>query len=237
MLPGCVPLQWLYSVGSSQALALECVYEVHGRAVPADIQRQLVYFVMPLAVFAVLWLAELLLRCLSCLLPRCRRRRVSRSSTLSSSTQPKPAFLHFGTLTLVLFMVTIFFFLPALVRSGLGLFACIPLDDPKATPYAWAGLAPGSYWVAGPNQPCWSGWHAKWAWCFGAPAVMLLCVVIPISIFALVAFNRHRLDSPKLKQHFGFLYRWVSRYSQFFGWQAVRAVQNPSGSSLRCLQV
>jgi hypothetical protein len=206
LLLSLLPLlpQWLYSVGSSQALALECIYNVHAHSIPPDIQRQLVYIIMPFAVFMVLWMVEILIRCLRALSPACAH---GRCCACSRPARGKPAFHQLGTLTLVLFMVTIFFFLPALVRSGLSFFACIPLDDPNAVPYAWAGLAPGSYWVAGPNQPCWSGWHAKWAWCFGAPIVVVLCVVIPISIAALVIFNRHRLDSLGLKRRFGFIYR------------------------------
>jgi hypothetical protein len=202
-------------VGSSQALALECLYDVHAWHIPPDIQRQLVYIVMPLAVFLVLLLVELLVRCLILVLTSgvaCggtgAAAAPNSSSTGSSSSRPcGHVFEHFGTLTLALFMVTVFFFLPALVRTGLGFLACIPLDDPKATPYAWAGLAPGSYWVAGPNQACWWGWHAKWAWSLGGPLVALLCVVVPISIAMLVWFNRGRLDSPELKRHFGFIYR------------------------------
>jgi hypothetical protein len=198
-----LPPQWLYSVGSSQALALECIYDVHAHDIPPDVQRQLVYIIMPLAVFMALWMLEVLLRCLRAVSPACAHGRC----TVRKAARGRPAFHRLGTLTLVLFMVTIFFFLPALVRSGLTFFACIPLDNPNAVPYAWAGLAPGSYWVAGPNQPCWSGWHAKWAWCFGAPIIVLLCGIIPISIAALVFFNRHRLDSPELKRRFGFIYR------------------------------
>lgn len=218
LCPCVCACQWVYSVGSSNSIALECLYDVHAWHLPPDIQRQLVYIVMPLAVFVVLWLVELLVRCIKLALQRLmpsvqgcggcgnratRRRRI----TNTTATTPQPLFEHFGTLTLVLAMVVVFFFLPVLVRNGLSFFACFPLDDPRASPYAWAGLAPGSYWVAGPNQRCFSGWHAKWAFIFGIPLVMLLCVVMPIGIVALTYFNRGRLDSPQLKRHFGFIYR------------------------------
>jgi hypothetical protein len=67
-------------------------------------------------------------------------------------------------------MVVCFFFMPLILRSTFGWFACIPIDAPVAAPYV-AG-AVGSFWLHDPDQLCYQGYHRAWAchcccWCAG----------------------------------------------------------------------
>ncbi len=46
----------------------------------------------------------------------------------------------------MVFLVTVFYFFPALVRVGLGMFACYTVDEPSMGQFPQNAVALGSYW-------------------------------------------------------------------------------------------
>lgn len=59
------------------------------------------------------------------------------------------------------------------------------------------------------EQPCFMGWHRKWALGLGVPTVFTFALLIPVGMFWLLKANAGRATELRFREHFGFLYRWV----------------------------
>jgi hypothetical protein len=87
-------------------------------------------------------------------------------------------------------MVVSFFFMPSILRSAFGWFACIPIDAPVAAPYV-AG-AVGSFWLHDTDQLCYQGYHRAWALALGLPLLLLVCGLLPAGILWVVLRQMHQ---------------------------------------------
>lgn len=124
-------------------------------------------------------------------------------------------------------IVAVFFFLPLLLRTVYGLFACVTLD--RVSPNQGSSFvelnAPGSYWLLDTDQQCFKGYHKGWAFGLGVPLLLLLCVVVPFGIVGYLWRCRRKnvLGDAYYSQHYGFLYESYTRRCCF--WEGVVAMQ------------
>lgn len=78
----------------------------------------------------------------------------------------------------VAMILVLFMLYPILVRTTVGLFACIEVDGPSLVEGDTAAVI-GSYWSIHMQQQCWQGKHFAWALGFGAPFAIVLLVLVP----------------------------------------------------------
>jgi hypothetical protein len=117
-------------------------------------------------------------------------------------------------------MVVIFFFLPSIVRSCFGLFACINIDQPAQPPNM--PLAVGSFWIHDTDQLCFVGWHRSLAIGLGIPLLLFVCFVPGFILYKTLP-NRAMLDNTLWLQHYGFLVQGFKPRCRF--WEAVVSAQ------------
>jgi hypothetical protein len=117
-------------------------------------------------------------------------------------------------------MVVIYFFLPAIVRSTFGLFACISVDQPALPPNM--PLAVGSFWIHDTDQLCFVGWHRSLAIGLGIPLLLFVCFVPGFILYKTLP-NRAKLTDPVWLQHYGFLVQDYKPGCRF--WEAVVSAQ------------
>jgi hypothetical protein len=114
-------------------------------------------------------------------------------------------------------VTVLFFFMPSILHSTFGWFACIPIDALVAAPYA-AG-AVGSFWLYDPDQLCYQGYHRAWAFGLGLPLLVIICVLLPASILRASLRNKaSRLTNPSTLKHNGFC---SVCYLPAYGWWEV----------------
>uniref|UniRef100_A0A383WA53 Right handed beta helix domain-containing protein n=1 Tax=Tetradesmus obliquus TaxID=3088 RepID=A0A383WA53_TETOB len=245
-------LTWFLAASSSQTLSLECLIDVARlpAGLPMAMVRVLFYTLMPLATFALLLLVEVLARLCMAVLPalmiilRNRGRLMLRGYFMAAvscggvlrggggfcswsmlGSRVKRSFEGLGSTSVVLLFVCCFFYLPSVVRYGLSMFVCVKLDDPHATPYAWAAAAPGTYFLLDLNEKCWAqgGWHRVWALAYGVPLVLLLCAALPLALAGVVWTNKQHLHAPWFRRRYG----WVVRVyrPERAAWEAVVVVK------------
>ena len=220
-------LNWLSPASASQTVSLECVLRgERGSLLPVGIAQLLVFFVLPLLVYAGLVLLEMLCRAVrasagSSSSARCPS--VKMGCLASGGQRVSAGSYSLGAFSGILAMVVMFAFLPGLVRSALSLLMCLPLDDPAHIPYAYTGKANGTFWVSDLNQLCWSGYHRGWALGLGVPLTLLLCVVLPVAVFLTMFLHRNRLRDPAFRRHFGFLYH--NYRPAYCAWETVVVLQ------------
>ena len=210
----------VFGVGSGQALSLDCwLPHFLSSKLPLALQRQLSVFVGAL-VIAVACVV------LMNLLHVCNRvwKAITSKPTMSSSRQQAPR-LHFWSRLRVTLLVTAFFAYPTLVRAALSFFACLRIDDASEQPYPEYSIRnhTSGYWVSAIQQECFAGWHRSWALGFGLPAVLLLCVGVPVSLFSFLRRNQAKTSNPQFKEHYGFLFRNYTESKPW--WEAVWAAQ------------
>jgi hypothetical protein len=118
-------LAWVWSSSSPETLSADCILlqqnascQLADSYVPLALKHVVFYLCMPLAMLLVLLVLEILLHTKCCL--------HSRRPITARKLLPR-----LGSTT----VVVLFFFLPSLLRTVFGLFACIPLDQPAAWPY------------------------------------------------------------------------------------------------------
>jgi hypothetical protein len=183
--PLAYPLQalaWAWSPAVPGTLSIECILP-HGSSIPVGILRMMFYLVMPI-VLLVLMVA------VDC---------IALAFGHSSQTATHGFKQKIGASA----MVVSFFFLPSILRSSFGWFACIPIDAPVAAPYA-AG-AVGSFWLHDPGQLCYQGYHRAWAFGLGLPLLVVVCALLPGGI--LWVFLRSKappLTNTSTMKHNGF---------------------------------
>jgi hypothetical protein len=110
-------LAWVWSSSSPETLSADCILPADSN-VPLAVQRVVFYLAMPIAMLLLLLLFEVAIatRCLVFLRrPGTAQKLLAR---LGSST-----------------IVVLFFFMPSLLHTVFGLFACIPLDQPATWPH------------------------------------------------------------------------------------------------------
>eukprot|EP00877_Chromochloris_zofingiensis_P009338 jgi/Chrzof1/4658/Cz14g21210.t1 len=193
-------LAWIWSASSSQTISFDCMLTREG-SMPLAVSRILMNLIMPIGMFVVL----ALLQGTGALLMRVRRRN--------------PVF-SLGTRLGVSAMVTTFFFYPSLVRTVLGMFSCMSIDDALGRQ---TGAAVGTYWVYDLNQLCWQGYHRVWGLIVGIVGTALLCVGVPAVMGITLWLNRSQLDQQAFRVHFGFLYH-IYRPACYL-WEVVLTIQ------------
>jgi hypothetical protein len=192
---------YIWAPSTPETLSIDCLLTNNGY-VPVAVQRVLFYGGVPVVMFLLLILLELVLSIV---------KRV-RSTAAASMAE------RLGGSA----MVVAFFVLPGVLRVVFGLFACVPLDEPVVAHYTAAAV--GSYWVHDVSTVCFgTGWHRSLSLGLGVPLVLLLCIGLPVAIVFVTVSNRKRITHPTFQQHWGFLTRAYT--TRFCWWEAVIVCQ------------
>jgi hypothetical protein len=170
---------------------------------------------MPIALCAILL-------CIDSISVRTRRRRGQGWPIFTQSTH------RHGVVLVRTVVVLVFFFLPSLLRTAYGMFACVQLDSApsfelQARVTFFQFNAVGSFWLLDTDQQCFQGYHRNWAVGLGVPLLLLLCGVVPAGIIGYLRARRGNLQETYYLQHYGFLYSsyWPCR----FYWEGIVAFQ------------
>jgi hypothetical protein len=191
-------LAWAWSPAVPGTLSIECILPHGCSSIPVGLQRMLFYLVVP-AVLLVLMVA---VHCIA----------------LAFSSNREAARTGFKQKIGACAMVVCFFFMPSILRSTFGWFACIPIDVPVAAPYA-AG-AVGSFWLHDPGQLCYQGYHRAWAFGLGLPLLVVVCGLLPASILWVVLHHReNHLPNSSTLHHGAFCRMWYK--SSCCWWEVV----------------
>jgi hypothetical protein len=178
-------LGWLWAPSNPETLTIDCLMS-DNVGVPVAVQRVVFYITVPLVMLVVLLVLE-----------ATAFKALRRRSTAAVSMKDR-----LGSMTIVV----VFFFLPGVLRTVFGFFACVPLDKPVDAPYAAAAI--GAYWVNDVSVVCYQrGWHRGLSLGLGLPLAILLCIGMPVAIATLAVLNRKRLHDARFMQHWGFLTR------------------------------
>jgi hypothetical protein len=210
----------VFGVGSGQALSLDCwLPHYMPSKLPLALQRQISVFVGALVVaMACVVLMNLMHVC----------NRVWTSYTSKPTTgrrQQRAPQLQFWSRMRVTLLVTAFFAYPTLVRAALSFFACLRIDDISKQPYPEYSIRnhTAGYWVGAVQQECFAGWHRPWALGFGLPAVLVLCVGVPVGMLVFLWHNQAKTANPAFREHYGFLFRNYTVAKPW--WEVVWAAQ------------
>jgi hypothetical protein len=178
-------LGWLWAPSNPETLTIDCLMS-DNVGVPVAVQRVVFYITVPLVMLLVLLVLE-----------STAFKALRRQSTAAVSMKDQ-----LGSMTIVV----VFFFLPGVLRTVFGFFACVPLDKPVDAPYTAAAV--GAYWAYDISVVCYQrGWHRGLSLGLGLPLAILLCIGIPVGIATLTLLDRKRLHDARFMQHWGFLTR------------------------------
>jgi hypothetical protein len=214
----------VFGASSGEALSLDCwlhhyIPQLPKGALHLAMQRQLVYFLAPVAVLVGVVVLQCLawatVRCISPLLWRCRRgARVTRG---------RSAFMVVRKLPVTVLVLTYYAY-PTLLKASLGFFACLRIDRAPAKPGFPAPLNhPLGYWVNDIQQACFTGYHLGWALGLGLPSVLLWCIAVPTAMGLGLKIAGNQADADSFREHFGFLYR--NYKPECIWWEAVWAAR------------
>ena len=206
-------LAWVWSPASPETLAPDCLVTA-GASVPPSVAKVVFYLIMPLVLLLLLLLLETCLhfvKAMPCI--RARQGGLAYFYTRASRGSLKDRLVAAG-------MVAMFFFLPSIVRTAFGLFACIMIDKPDTKPYLT--LALGAFWKHDTDQLCFAGWHRGFALGLGIPLLLLVCAVPLFSLWKTLP-NRHLLASPAWRKHYSFLVQYYK--PRYIYWEAVVTTQ------------
>jgi hypothetical protein len=212
----------VFGVGSGQAFSLDCWLPHYlPSKLPLALQRQLSYFVGALVVVLACVVLMNLLHVCNRVFKACRAKA---KPSLMGRWQQQPPRLHFWSRLRVTLLVTAFFAYPTLVRAALSFFACIRIDDASKQPYPEDSIRnhTAGYWVSAIKHECFAGWHRPWALGFGLPAVLVLCVGVPVCLFVFLWCSKGKTDAA-FQEHYGFLFRNYTEGKPW--WEAVWAAQ------------
>jgi hypothetical protein len=212
---------WFFA-SSSTSSGLDCLLTPREGRLPLPAAKTLLGLFIPVALLAVLL-------CMDAISVRVRQALRNRDG------QQRPAELrvHERVLPKGVFartsIVFTFFFLPNLLRTAYGLFACVSLDggnaaalmQSKGTFYSFNAI--GRFWLLDVDQRCFEGYHRGWGIGLGIPLLLLLCVCVPSGIVGYLYLNRKRLQDSYYLKHYGFLY--VSYRPNRYYWEGVMAMQ------------
>lgn len=219
---------WLFATGST-ATGLDCLLTQRDSRVTIAVQKVLLGLLMPLLVLVMLVV-------LDAIVPYVRRWLRTRHRPHWRQRQRQSGVYARTTIVLV------FFFLPSLLRTAYGMFACVRLDRKPAVELTGTFFrfnAIGSFWLMDTSQRCFEGVHRGWAAGLGAPLLILLCGVVPFGIMFFLWYRRSELQASYYQEHYGFLYRSYNPKLCF--WEGVVALQvslsRLGAPGLRSLQV
>jgi hypothetical protein len=122
-------------------------------------------------------------------------------------------------------LVVAFYAYPTLVKASLSFFACLRIDDKSKQPYPEYAILnhTAGYWVQDIQQECFAVWHMDWALGFGLPAVVILCLNVPVGLCLFLVNKKKCTADPGFRVHYGFLYRNYT--DRWVWWEAVWAGQ------------
>ena len=211
-------ISWLLSSSSGEVVSLECLLASSSSSLPWGLPqamvRHLIYAILPLVTVVAVTLLHLLAWVVYAVYNWC-----------DVSPRESWGFKRFmeGRIRVIV-MVVLYFFYPSLLRVCFSMFACFMLDGGGSAQsmYAVANAAYG-YWVYDMEQPCWDGWHFRWALGLGVVGVFLLCVALPAAVVWWLRSNKALINEPAFRLHYGFLYRNFRPHR--FYWGAVMALQ------------
>lgn len=214
-------LEFSASAGQS---SLECLVKHYRSAValPVAIQTQLITLLLaPMAVLLTVILVLSMAHVIKHLVLACTK-RTRNQPVLGNFTQVPLALL--SRLRVALVVIT-FYAYPKMVKVALGFFACLPIVVAGKGDYPQHALLThgAGYWVHDIQQECFAGWHQAWALGLGVPAVVVLCIALPVALLLFLLKNRSKIKEPAFCEHYGFLYR--NYVDGKLWWEAVWAVQ------------
>jgi len=219
---------WLFATGST-ATGLDCLLTQRDSRVTVAVQKVLLGLLMPVLVLGVLVV-------LDAIIPYVRRWLGTRHRSRWRQRQRQSGVYARTTIVLV------FFFLPSLLRTAYGMFACVRLDRKPAVELTGTFFrfnAIGSFWLMDTSQRCFEGVHRGWAAGLGVPLLILLCGVVPFGIMFFLWYRRSELQASYYQEHYGFLYK--SYNSRLCFWEGVVAFQvslnRPGASGLRACRL
>lgn len=210
-------LSWFFQASSS-ATGLDCLLGTEQGALPLSVQKVLVNLLVPVAMLATLLLLDVLTA-------RVRRHSWQRRRRGALAFGNQHVFRRRGAVARTT-IVTVFFFLPSLLRTTYGLFTCLPLDRAGLPGQSFAQLhAIGSYWMLDIDQACFEGTHLTWSLGLGIPLLLVLCILVPFGIVVYLRRCRRNdvLEEQYYITHFGFLYGSYKRSRCY--WEGVIAMQ------------
>lgn len=207
-------VNWVFSLGGPQVASLDCLLAAaKPLAMPLAIKRVLINLFAPLGVGLVVVLLWLLM-----------------FNAFVWCGKPLSYHADFSNLRSVLpvcALVCLSFFLPWLVRIGLGFFACISIDKPNSQ-YAISNAKHG-YFASSIEQACYTGWHRKYALSLGVITFLMFCVGVPVGLWVLLYRNRSKVDAPT-PSRLSFLYR-AYRPQQYY-YEVVVTLQIVAGMAI-----
>lgn len=206
---------WLFA-SSGTSTGLDCLLAARDGPVPVALQKVLLSLLTPTALLVILW-------CIDAGMIRLRKRNGGLLPTMSTESGNGAHGVFARTL-----IVLMFFFLPTLLRTAYGMFACVYLDSApsvelqsRETFYQFDAV--GRFWQLDIDQQCLEGYHKGWALGLGIPLLLLLCGAVPFGMLSFLWVRRERLQEVYYLQHFGFLYSSYRPATYF--WEGVVALQ------------
>jgi hypothetical protein len=222
----------VYGAGTGQALSLDCWLSLLNLAYPPlAVQRALLNFITPVVLFCCV--AATVAALCAVLRWLARRRKASGQSRAH----------HFRSLPFlrqlpIVAIVVVFYAFPTVVKTALSFFACLPIDDPSQQPYPEFAVRnhTAGYSLMDISAECYVGWHKAWAFGLGLPAVVVLCVGVPVwlLVFLVRAGRRGKAADASFQEKFGFLFR--NYRDKCVAWEAVWAVQTVLLTTVAVLQ-
>ena len=206
----------VFGGASGQALSFDCwlANYVPQKRLPLAIQRQLALFVVAVG---ILLAVTLLMSCVHSV------KRVAKA-------RKRGQVFHWRATQLwrklrVAVLVVAFYAYPTLVKASLSFFACLRIDDGSKQPYSEYSVLnhTAGYWVQDIQQECFAGWHREWALGLGFPAVIILCLGVPICLWVFLWTKEQSITDAGFREHYGFLYRNYT--DRWVWWEAVWAAQ------------
>jgi hypothetical protein len=197
----------------SPSTGLDCVLAQGHSSTKLPVRKILVSVLMPIGAMLFLVAMEVAFAFVRRLLHN-RRRQQRRLTTQTAVVLRK--LLPAGTLAQTA-IVLAFFFLPSLLRTAYGLFACTKLDVPTPTDGTFFQFnAVGRFWLLDTNQQCFEGYHYVWALALGIPLLTLL-LTVPVGVVVFLWLHRDKLEETYFLQHFGFFVHVVQAQQVLVG--------------------
>lgn len=222
----------VYGAGTGQALPPDCWLPLLNLAYPPlAVQRALLNFITPVVLFSCVAATVAAL----CAVLHCLARRRKANGRLLANHARSPSFVWQLPIVAV---VVVFYAFPTVVKTVLSFFACLPIDDASQQPYPEYAVRNHTAWYSlmDVNAECYVGWHRNWAFGLGLPAVLVLCVGLPVwlLVFLLRPGRSGEAAEASFQEQFGFLFR--NYRDKFVAWEAVWAVQTVLLTAVAVLQ-
>lgn len=194
----------LFAASSPQSLGLECVLP-RNIGLPVPVQVFLLTMATPILLMVALLVWETLR---ACYISQRRSRPIH--SVLVDETKRMVAQS----------IIVCFLLYPLMLRSVMGLFASIPLDQPIESPYQ--AQAVDSFWAGDMSQKAFQGYHRTAAFALGIPLLIVLLLVLPVAMLGFMLHHRKELYTEKF-QHFSFMFQTYR--PKVFYWEVVVLLQ------------